>query len=133
MTTEYTFTVTQTVRVAAESLEAARDAVLNGGDVNIVQLDIEPESGVNKPLLDAILDRGPWEQMLALGYERLIDDELADAIDWECNSCRPDVGWVKWATARRDTSSPTMHIEVECGHCLGSQIYDGDGYELEVN
>ena len=54
---------------------------------------------------------------------------LSDALDWECGSCRVDVGWPKWEYIER-TAAGEISFYVQCGHCLHAVYYDADGNQI---
>lgn len=55
---------------------------------------------------------------------------VADALDWECTSCRPDVGWADWTSMERDANG-TITLHVECGHCGTDYHYDAVGEPID--
>lgn len=54
---------------------------------------------------------------------------LADVLGWECPSCRPEVGWVKWQRAERTAQG--VRLYVQCGHCGSETEYDETGSEVQ--
>ena len=112
----------------------------------IVSVVTDYQASLSKPieadieLLKTLLTGGSsreWEPRPDYGedVEALFDDALADALAWECYSCREDVGWVKWSVAERKPAitepggySYTIHIE--CGHCGSTNYFDGDGNDV---
>jgi len=105
-----------------ETLKAAEPA----------QADIE--------LLKMLLTGGSsreWERRPDYGedVEALFDQALADALAWECYSCREDVGWVKWSVAERrpaitEPGGYSYTIHIECGHCGSTNYFDADGNDV---
>ena len=59
-----------------------------------------------------------------------VGDEIADAIDWECSSCREDVGWADWTSARKGKDD-VITLHVECGHCGSNYTFDAEGNLLD--
>ena len=114
-----------------DAIEAAISTLVRAG------YTVEPPStGVDTEFLKAIIANAEWTARPDYGHnidgtivEVAWDDHLADALGWECGSCRPDVGWAAWNRLERKDGVVTLHIE--CGHCGADYHYDAEGNELE--
>lgn len=81
---------------------------------------------------DEVKAEGDWEPREDWGGWRLEGwGQIADALRWECGSCRPDVGWPKWDTAIKAFDTKVITIHVECGHCGNTYLYNELGDEIE--
>jgi hypothetical protein len=71
---------------------------------------------------EAFADRSDWGGFL------MFHDDLADAMGWECDSCRPEVGWPKRVALFFPYGHPIddLEISIECGHCGQEHTYDAD-------
>lgn len=100
-------------------------------------------TGPDRERLAALLAEAKWEprpdygEGVEVAYHT-VDGPLADALEWECSSCREDVGWADWTRAERTVkpdeegrlvASP-ITIYVECGHCGADYRYDAEGNDL---
>lgn len=83
------------------------------------------------PSLADIIGSVVWESRpdYGPGAELAFDRRLSIALDWECPSCREDVGWAKWERLERHAGIVTLHIE--CGHCGSETSYDAVGDQLD--
>lgn len=90
---------------------------------------------VDKEALDALVRNAVWEPRpdwgagVSFAYHG-VGGPVAAALDWECGSCRPDVGWADWTRAVK-AGDGTITFFVECGHCGATYNYDVEGNELE--
>jgi len=90
------------------------------------------EHGIDHTLMSGEVVHSRWESRADWhGYRLEGWGEIAEAIGWECRSCRPDVGWVKWDTAIRDFDTHEVTIHIECGHCGDTTFYNEQGDQLE--
>lgn len=53
--------------------------------------------------------------------------ELLAIFDWQCNSCRPDVGWPKNVDLYRCRNTGALTTEFQCGHCGTTNILRPSG------
>ena len=111
-------TVPPSITNALDDLEAFVDDMLHDAPVDTLAL---------KRLLDNAnwVWREDWGRFFA--YHGT--DAISNALNWECSTCRPDVGWAKWDSARKDKDG-VITLHVECGHCGADYDYDADGNEL---
>ena len=102
------------------------------GVVNVEQLHKLLAEGTAYIVNGEVKVKGEWEPRSDWGGYRLDGwGMFADALAWECGSCRPDVGWPKWDTAIRSFETGEVTIHVECGHCGNTYYYDADGNEQD--
>lgn len=88
---------------------------------------------VNVAELTRLLDTAEWEWRADWNCWFAYHDvggPIADALGWECGSCRPDVGWADWTSARKDNDG-VITLHVECGHCGNTYAYDADGNDID--
>ena len=117
------------------------DKVIAGLSEAGFSIDLQ-STGPDTDALRALVDAAVWTVRPDYGEgveeARPEGQAISNALNWECPSCRPDVGWVKWERMERvvprDTGSrvsgeATFHVE--CGHCGFIGIYDIEGNDLD--
>ena len=99
--------------------------------IDLAKLRSMLENGVDYTFLSGRVIESRWEEERGYGGDRLNGwGQLADAINWECRSCRPEVGWSKWDYAYRSPGVATT-ISVQCGHCGDQCYYDDAGVSMD--
>lgn len=90
-------------------------------DTNMLALLIESAEWLPRP----DYGEGVTVAWHAVGY-----NQLTDALDWSCASCRDEVGWPDWNRIEKSAQGEiTMHVE--CGHCGALYRYDETGEVLD--
>ena len=116
----------------ANSLVDRLNVVLEPG-VDIEALTKILTTGITQYIVNGVVKaESTWEPRDDWGGWRLEGwGQIADALAWECGSCRPDVGWPKWDTAIKAFDTNVITIHVECGHCGNTYSYNELGVEQD--
>ena len=112
--------VPTSVRNAIEDLTAFVDDMLH-------------EAPIDALALKRLIDNAEWEwreDWQSFFAYHGVSGVVADVLDWSCSSCRDDVGWADWTSARKDKDG-VITLHVECGHCGADYVYDAEGNQLD--
>ena len=108
---------------------SVRDAI---DDLSAFVSDMLHDMPIDRDKLALLLGAAEWEwrddYQMFFAYHG-VGGPIADILDWTCSTCRDDVGWADWTSARKDRAGEiTLHVE--CGMCGADYIYNAQGDQI---